>query len=92
MTTALLEKELVKESSYKNSFVVKIIKPNVTTKDLLESRVISASDNEMDRRAQLAVMAAVAKAKACNKPVAKYDTVIGKAYLEYCDGTRKYIG
>lgn len=52
---------------------------------------ITLSDADMDNRARHAVHSALAKAKICNKPVAKYDIAIRKAYIEYPDGTRKYI-
>ena len=52
---------------------------------------ITLSDADMDNRARCAVRSALAKAKVCNKPIAKYDTEAKKAYIEYPDGTRKYI-
>lgn len=51
---------------------------------------VSPSDKEMDRRATYAVKAAISKAKVCNRPIAKYDDVKKKAYLEYVDGRREY--
>lgn len=53
--------------------------------------VISKRDAEMDARAKQAVKSAVAKAEFCKKPVAKYDKIIKKAYIEYADGTKKYV-
>ena len=52
---------------------------------------ISSSDAEMDARAAQAVKAAVEKAKFCKKPVAKFDTITKKVYVEYADGERKYV-
>ena len=52
--------------------------------------VISNRDAEMDARAVQAVKSAVKKAEFCKKPVAKYDKVAKKAYVQYADGVRKY--
>lgn len=52
---------------------------------------ITLSDADMDNRARHAVRSALAKAKVCNKPIAKYDTEAQKAYIEYPDGMKKYI-
>ena len=51
-------------------------------------KFISDSDAEMDARAVEAVRAAVSKAEVCKKPIAKYDVVTKKAYVEYPDGRR----
>lgn len=56
-----------------------------------QKSVISMRDKEMDARATQAVKSAVAKAKFCKKPVAKYDTITRKAYIEYADGAKKYV-
>lgn len=53
--------------------------------------VISNRDAEMDARAVQAVKSAVKKAEFCKKPVAKYDKVAKKAYVQYADGVRKYV-
>ena len=53
--------------------------------------VISNRDAEMDARAVQAVKSAVRKAEFCKKPVAKYDNVAKKAYVQYADGVRKYV-
>jgi hypothetical protein len=45
----------------------------------------------MDKRAVQAVKSAVNKAKICKKPVAKYDKVAKKAYIQYSDGVKKYV-
>lgn len=52
---------------------------------------ISSSDAEMDRRAQEAVKAAIHKAKVCGKPVARYDKIQKRAYLEMPDGEKRYV-
>lgn len=45
----------------------------------------------MDSRAIAAVRAALDRAKVCKKPVAKYDVVTKRAYVEYADGEKKYV-
>lgn len=45
----------------------------------------------MDKRTAYAVKAAIKKTKVCKKPVAKYDVVQKKAYIEYANGTKKYL-
>lgn len=45
----------------------------------------------MDKRAKQAVRAAIEKAKFCKKPIAMYDKVLKKAYIQYADGVRKYV-
>ena len=55
-----------------------------------ERNTITASDNEMDKRAVEAVKAAINKAKICKKPIAGYDKEKKAAYLEYANGDRKY--
>jgi hypothetical protein len=52
---------------------------------------ISKNDAEMDERAVQAVKSAVNKAKICKKPVAKYDKVAKKAYIQYANGEIKYV-
>ena len=53
---------------------------------------ISPSDAEMDYRAREAVKAAIHKAKVCKKPIAKYDVVTKRAYIETADGEKIYVG
>ena len=55
-----------------------------------EKNTLTASDNEMDRRATEAVKAAINKAKICKKPIAGYDKKRKAAYIEYANGERKY--
>lgn len=52
---------------------------------------ISDNDAVMDERAVQAVKSAIAKAKFCHKPIAKYDIDTKKVYIEYANGGRKYI-
>ena len=56
-----------------------------------QRRYISDSDAEMDARAVEAVRAAVSRAEVCKKPIAKYDVVTKKAYVEYPGGRRVYV-
>lgn len=67
-----------------NGYVVRIVPPS--KKDSL----LSENDKEMDRRAEAAVQAAIDRAKICKKPIAKYDTITHKAYIEYPDGHKEY--
>lgn len=53
-----------------------------------QSDYISRSDAEMDERAVEAVKAALLKSYIRNKPIAKYDTDSGQAYVEYPDGRK----
>ena len=52
---------------------------------------ILANDAEMDARATKAVKTAVEKAKFCKKPIAKYDVISKRAYVEYANGEKKYV-
>lgn len=45
----------------------------------------------MDIRANAAVKAALNKAKICGKPIARYDIVTHRAYIEYADGTIRLV-
>lgn len=51
---------------------------------------LTPSEIEMDKRAVEAVRAAIHKAKVCGKPIARYDSVLKRAYIEYPNGDRKY--
>ena len=61
------------------------------TKEEAEVNTIAEIEAEEDRLIKRSVLEAVAKAKACGKPVARYDTEKKKAFLEYEDGHREYI-
>lgn len=52
---------------------------------------LSSADTEMDARATQAVKAAIQKAKICRKPVAQYDTVSKRTYVEYPNGVKRYV-
>lgn len=56
-----------------------------------QDKVVSANDVEMDARAKEAVKSAIEKAKFCKKPVAYYDPVTKRAYVEYPNRERKYV-
>lgn len=45
----------------------------------------------MDRRAMVAVCAAIDKAKICKKPICRYDSASDRAYLEYADRRKEYV-
>lgn len=77
--------DVVKERDGK-SYVIKVVSPEE------QNQVLSSSDIEMDARARQAVKVAIEKAKFCKKPVARYDIETKRAYIEYADGTRKYVG
>ena len=52
---------------------------------------ISKTDIEMDTRAREAVKSALNRAKTCKKPIAKYDKINKKAYIETADGEKFYV-
>lgn len=54
--------------------------------------VISKNDAEMDARAKEAVKSAINRAKTCKKPIARYDKINRKAYIETADGEKIYVG
>ena len=56
-----------------------------------QKEYISPQDAEMDARAVEAVKTAIAKARFCKKPIAKYDIETGRAYLEYSNGEKQYV-
>lgn len=53
-----------------------------------QKNIISDSDREMDNRAVAAVRSAINKATICKKPIAKYDPVTKRAYVEYANGEK----
>ena len=61
------------------------------TKEEAEVNTITEIEAEEDKLIKRSVLEAIAKAKACGKPVARYDTEKKKAFLEYEDGNREYI-
>lgn len=68
-----------------NGRAVKVI-DNVEKQDTL-----STEDKDMDNRAKEAVKAAIAKAKVCQKPIARYDLKAKRAYIEDAKGNIKYV-
>ncbi len=62
---------------------VRIARKNASEKKLVENGFISEKDVEMDKRARAAVSAAINKLEIKQKPIAKYDAVTQKEYLEY---------
>ena len=55
------------------------------------SNEVSPVDAEMDARAKQAVKSAIEKAKFCKKPVAHYDAVTKRTYVEYPNGEKRYV-
>ncbi len=55
-----------------------------------QSEYVTENDIQMDIRGKMAVKAAIEKARICKKPIAKYDKVTKRAYLEYANGEKKY--
>ena len=53
--------------------------------------VISDADAEIDARAKEAVKSAINRAKTCRKPIARYDRVSRRAYIETSDGKKTYV-
>ena len=45
----------------------------------------------MDARAKEAVKSAINRAKTCKKPIARYDRVNRKAYIETANGEKIYV-
>lgn len=52
---------------------------------------LTQDDKDMDIRATAAVKAALNKAKICGKPIARYDIITRRAYIENADGTIRII-
>lgn len=74
------------------SRTVKLSGNRVVTIMSSSSITISQNEVEMDNRAREAVKSAIHKAKTCRKPIARYDRVSKKAYIETEDGRRVYVG
>lgn len=55
------------------------------------SSAISNVEVEMDTRAREAVKSAIHKAKTCKKPIARYDRICKRAYIENEDGVKTYV-
>lgn len=52
---------------------------------------LTHDDKDMDIRAREAVRAALNKAKICGKPIACYDMLTKRAYIENADGTIRFV-
>jgi hypothetical protein len=52
---------------------------------------LTQDDKDMDIRATAAVKSALNKAKICGKPIARYDIVTHRAYIENADGTIRLV-
>lgn len=52
---------------------------------------ISKNDADMDLRAREAVKSAINRAKVCKKPIARYDRISKRAYIETADGEKIYV-
>lgn len=63
---------------------------SVTVVEEYSNTSISQEDSDMDTRAKEAVKGAVNRAKVCKKPIAKYDKINKKAYIETPEGERIY--
>lgn len=74
------------------SKTVKLSGNRVVTIMSSSSITVSQNEVEMDNRAREAVKSAIHKAKTCKKPIARYDRVSKKAYIETEDGRRVYVG
>ena len=87
---------LLERASYEMKYIVKKI-GNMSVKVIINEDMsscegsISSSDAEMDKRAVAAVRSAIYRAKVCKKPVARYDVATKRAFLEFADGSRKYV-
>lgn len=53
--------------------------------------VLSETDIEMDYLDKEAVKAAIHRAVICKKPIAKYDAVNRKAYIQTADNKKTYV-
>ena len=56
-----------------------------------KQETLSQEGKDMDIRAKEAVKAALAKAKVCKKPIARYDIEAKRAYIEDAEGNRRYV-
>ncbi len=72
--------------------VVNINGMSVTVVDNSEKEAfLSQEDIDMDIRAKAAVNAALNKAMICRKPIARYDMLTKRAFIEYPDGTIRFL-
>ena len=75
--------------------MAKVVELNGMTIKVIDSQekdaFLTQDDINMDIRANAAVKAALNKAKICGKPIARYDIVTHRAYIEYADGTIRLV-
>lgn len=75
--------------------MAKVVELNGMTIKVIDSQekdaFLTQDDKDMDIRAIEAVRAALNKAKICGKPIAHYDTVTHRAYIENADGTIRMV-
>lgn len=76
------------------------MRKTITLKDNRSVTIVSAEsvsvtitnvEIEMDTRAREAVKSAIHKAKTCKKPIARYDRLCKRAYIENEDGVKTYV-
>ena len=76
--------------------MAKVVELNGMTIKVIDSQekdsFLTQDDINMDIRATAAVRAALNKAKICGKPIARYDIVTHRAYIENADGSKIYVG
>ena len=70
---------------------IKVVTSNTTNEITNTPKILSVQDEEMDKRASHAVKSAIERAIICKKPIAKYDAVSKKTYIEYANGEKKYV-
>lgn len=75
--------------------MAKVVNLNGMTIKVIDSQekdsFLTQDDINMDIRANAAVKAALNKAKICGKPIARYDIVTHRAYIENADGTIRFV-
>lgn len=75
--------------------MVKLVSINGMTINVIEphekDKYLTQDDIDMDIKATAAVRVALNKAKICGKPIAHYDMLTHRAYIENADGTIKFI-
>lgn len=70
---------------------IKVVTPNTSKGIMNTPKILSNQDEEMDKRASHAVKSAIERAIICKKPIAKYDAVSKRTYIEYANGEKKYV-
>ena len=68
-----------------NGMTIRVIDPQE------KDTYLTQDDKDMDIRAREAVRTALHKAKICGKPIARYDIVTHRAYIENADGTIRFV-